>query len=514
MFRAPVTSTPFVGQFTDAFFPNIQGDSYQGDVSFLSTMRALLAPKMKEGDRINLSFWQSSPFKLSSLGDRKAYVKDQLDAELSPNMLVVYNLRGDADANAKMIEELRVEYPKLHKGFVEVPSVAEFYRASFPCICFKNEKMRSVIYYVGRLNMRSMHYLQASLPVPLTWFIPEVTKATFGEDGWLLIKSLAAVEEMDENGVVVKNGADEYLQIITRMSKVYDFEKARIKTMLGDFEVRAQKREITNLENKLNEVDRQIDQYQNAIMTQIKQRDDTLVRIWGLQHKIETISGESELLDYFTNSKSLYLECVDGNTIYFAVKTYLTYIDPSALDRILKNPNADINRLGTPELPADDLKMLLRAALIDGKVKMRMCAAYSLNLSNGVSALSHHEYTPEFDSYIRNYHIDAAHCLGNYAVPITNALKSGNFVGAIEQCIASAMSQNVLENTTFYGLIRNLVNRGHKYRNCFELPDGRVVSPEDAVKWLKEQEESKNEPEKTKAKKPAKTKAKEDGSHE
>lgn len=514
MFRAPVTSTPFVGQYADVFFPNISGETYQGDVSFLSTMRALLAPKMKEEDSVSLHFMQSDPFKLSNIGDKKEYIKSNLDFIPADNSLIIYNLRGDADANSKMVEELRKEFPKLHKGFNEVPSVAEFYLNSFPCICFKNEKIRTVVYFVGRLNMRSMHYLQASIPVPFTWFIPEVTKDTFGDDGWALIKSLAAIEETDENGNIVKNGVDEYMQIIMRMSKVYDFEKARIKSMLGDFETRAQKREISNLQDKIGQIDSNIASYQQNIMQQIKQRDDTLVRIWGLQHKLETLEGESELLDYFVNSKSLYLERVEGDRIYFAVKTYLTYIDPSALDRILKNKQAEINRTGTPSLPSEDMCMLLRAALIDGKIKMRMCAAYSISLSGGVNAQSHHDYPAEFDSYIRNYHIDGAHCMGNYTVPITNALKSGNFVGAIENCIASAMSQNVLESATFYGLVRQLYDAHHKYRNCFELPDGSVVSPENAVKWLKEQEAMKNEQEKKPAKKPAKAKEKGEAAHE
>ena len=491
MFRAPITSTPFVGQYTDAFFPNINGESYQGDVSFLSTMRALLAPKMKEKDGIYLRFMQTNPFKASSMGDKKEFIKSTIDFRPSDNELIVYNLRGDADANSKLIEELRKEFPKLHKGYQEVVSIAEFYKNSFPCICFKNEKTRTIIYFVGRLNMRSMHYLQASIPVPCTWFVPEVTANTFGEDGWALIKSLASVETTDEAGNVTNNGADEYLRIITKMSEKYDFEKARLKTILGGFEERQHKREIDQLKANVAEYDRNIERYQHDIMSFVKSRDDTIVRIWGLEHKIETLEGESELLDYFMNNKSLYLLQVNNDKLEFAVGTYLTYVDPAALDKIMKNPRSVVARYETSTLSKEDMQLLLRAALIDNKIKLRICAAYSLGLGSGVSALSHYTFPDRFNNYMRNSHVDGARCLGSYVTPITNALKNGNFVGAIEQCIASAMSQNVLESVTFDPLIQRLYDRDHAYRDCFELPDGRVVSPEEAVKWLKEEEAKK-----------------------
>lgn len=511
MFRAPITSTPFVGGYTDAFFPNITGDYYQGDVSFLSTLRALFAPKIQKDDSIRLRFAQSESFKLSQIGDKKEYIKDYIDLGLDKNELVIYNLRGDTEANAQIIDALRDEFPKLHKDYREMKSVFDFYRDIFACVCFSSEKDHTVIYFVSRLNMRSMHYLQASIPVPFTWLMPEITTETFGEDGWALIKSLSKLETKDENGAVVANGADEYLEIIGRMASVYDFEKARIKHLLDGFEERVQKSEISNLQKKVESCDKDIESYEGYIRESLKARNDAIIRIWGLEHKIETLGGESELLDYFLSNKCLYLEDVSGDRIDFCVKTALTYIDPAALEKIMKNPGSFINMGATQSLPADDMNLLLRACLIDGVIKLRMCAAYRLTLRGGVEPLSHHIYPEEFDSYMRNYHIDSAHCMGQYTTPIVSALKSGNFVGAIEQCIASAMSQNVLESGTFNGLIRNIYDNHHPYRKCFELPDGKVVSPEDAVKWLKKQEEASKVEKKT-AKK-AKT-AKEGQSHE
>lgn len=511
MFRTPVLNTPFVGDFTDAFFSQITGESYQGDVSFLSTMRALLTPVIPKDGKINLRFVSSPQFKAKDVNDKNEFVTNVIPVTVHRGDFVVYNLRSDADAVGVAIAAIRELFPKSHKGFREVQLVAEFYSGSFPCICFANEKEQSVIYFVGRLNMRSMHYLQASIPVPLTWFIPEIKKTTFDEDSWALINRLATMEK-EEGGAIVNNGADEYVAILERMVKKYDIERGRLTVILNDFEKNAQQKEIDNLRGNINQIDRQINQYMDAISDQLKHKDDLTVRIWGLEHKIETLEGESELLDYFLSNKALYLESVNGTCLTFSVGTYLTYIDPAALSKIMGNTRSAVHSFADNynSISAEDMCRLLTASLIDGKIRMRMCAAYSLDIGGGgiVHALSGHCYPSRFDSYMRNIHIDRAACLGSYSTPIVQALRSANYVGAIEQCVASAMSQNVLESVTFNRLLERIYDKSYPHRNCFELPDGKVVSPEDAIKWLKEQE-AKDEEEKSAAKPAAKKAAKE-----
>ena len=60
MFKANITQTPFTTDAADACFQNITGQLFGYDVSFLATLRALLAPRMGEEDRINLVFGSSN----------------------------------------------------------------------------------------------------------------------------------------------------------------------------------------------------------------------------------------------------------------------------------------------------------------------------------------------------------------------------------------------------------------------------------------------------------------------
>ena len=59
MFKNSVSSTMLTSEAANTFFPNITGESYGSDCTFLSTIRALVAPRLPEGESIHLSFGAS-----------------------------------------------------------------------------------------------------------------------------------------------------------------------------------------------------------------------------------------------------------------------------------------------------------------------------------------------------------------------------------------------------------------------------------------------------------------------
>ena len=69
MFRTVIRSTQLTSDVADSFFQNIRGDGFQNDFSFLSTLRALVAPRMKDNDEtINLLF-KSNVYSSSAIGN-------------------------------------------------------------------------------------------------------------------------------------------------------------------------------------------------------------------------------------------------------------------------------------------------------------------------------------------------------------------------------------------------------------------------------------------------------------
>ena len=56
MFRQTISNTVFSGDAAGALISNIYGDYYNGDVTFLSTLRALVFPRIPKDNGLRLVF--------------------------------------------------------------------------------------------------------------------------------------------------------------------------------------------------------------------------------------------------------------------------------------------------------------------------------------------------------------------------------------------------------------------------------------------------------------------------
>ena len=145
-----------------------------------------------------------------------------------------------------------------------------------------------------------------------------------------------------------------------------------------------------------------------------------------------------------------------------------------------------------------DAQMLYKAIFIDRTLKLRMCAAYIINTSSmragGVAA---YPYGVEYDCHMANPHIDYHSCIGTYSQIFTDCLKNHDYIGCIENTIASALSLNLSDFTVLGEFIRLLWSPKGTDRSttnstkCIELPNGVCVHAKDAVAWLKEEAERK-----------------------
>ena len=94
-----------------------------------------------------------------------------------------------------------------------------------------------------------------------------------------------------------------------------------------------------------------------------------------------------------------------------------------------------------------------------------------------------------------NTHINSYSCMGNYQTTINNLLKRRNYIGALEQCIASCKSLNFGDSTVMREFMGTMYGDNSANNRCIELPDGSVVRPVEAIKWLKQQQVDNNEQE-------------------
>lgn len=476
MFKQSVSSTMLTSDAANIFFPNITGDMFGNDNTFLATVRALVAPRMPEGESIHVSFGRSdySSETVSDASERS--VVDAICSRMCTNngQIYIHNLaHRDEASNIANMEILKRKFCEFYKGWQYHEKISTFYQKSFKVICFINPESKSASLFVEQLNLQKLHYLQMSILAFLPWY--------FDPEKGMSETEMALVYSLRERT------PEKYEACIEEIAKQYDFEAGRIRQLLQGFETRFEKMECENVRNEISRVDRRMNDLDRQYSDYIRQRNDLCIRLIGLQRKIEE-GTESELMEYFLCNRKLVLESIDGTCMSFAVRDYLSYFDEDAAATYIKNKNGYFYRTCGSSMTKDGMEKLLNAIFIDQTLKIRFCAAYYFDMSGSVSAQSGHRFGPEFKGYLPNPHIDRFSCMGNYKPAVNTALRNRDYITALEQCIASAKSLNFHDSTVMEYFISQFTSNGGSSYKAIELPDGTIVSPKEAIKWIEEQE--------------------------
>ena len=482
MFVQCLRSTPFTTSAANGMFSDrITGDLYSmEDSTFLATIRALVYPRMDENEKLILGFsgtsWsehavESHPVDrlYSAMGIR---LIDEYGNEASGRISIHEFCAGNDASNHASMDFVKRTFLDTFSGYHEVKRVTECFRKTFDVLCFVNPSRKNVCIFSKELGIKKMHYLQCAIPAFFPWYFNK-------EDG---ITQL----ERDLLSSLAGKSSEKYCKLLEEMAEKYDFETENIKNLLKGYEKKYEQVLIDNTSEEMKNLDYAIRDLNAQIMSRIKKKRDLETKLIGLYARVDEDSGESGVMDLFLSNKNIHLESVEGTRIRFTVKSYLEQFDPVAAETFINNRNSYFYRHDS-KISDDDMEMLLRSIFIDQELKIRMCAAYEFDMrGNGDYGCSGYTFDYHYDNEIPNAHIQQYACLGNYSHYITEFVQDGDYVGAICQCIVSCGSLNVAEAPTMQVFVRWFYGQESGINNkCIELPDGRVVKPQEAIKYLK-----------------------------
>lgn len=488
MFKSVITQTPLTTDVANRYFQNkITGTSYEHDFTFLSTLRALLEPRLGEGESIYLLFGSSwyDEEALRSVTTARAVSAAVGGYVSSENTIYIHNFNsGSQVANTAWMELMKSSFENTCSGWHRVEKVTVFFRKVFYVLCFINPELKSAIVFTSGMTVREMHYLQCGIVTFLPWYFSQ--EAGLTEIEMELIRSLR------------EKSSEKYEECIAKIAERYDFKTARIRQLLDGFESRYERIGLDSARYEYEQTLRTINELNDRIGNYLRQLRDAETKILGLETKISQSEGDSEIMEYFLCNKHVGLEDVDDNTMRFVVCDYLTYFDEEMARRMIDNAQSYVYRPSgrgcNNIIPADDMKMLMQAIFLDEKLRIRFCAAYEFRLEGNTRALAAYDYGSEYREYMPNPHIDKYSCLGNYSAEMNRCLKIHNYIGAIEQCIASCKSLNFGDSVVMVEFMKRLYGLSdYGSRNtprCIELPDGKVVKPKEAIEFLKKEAEA------------------------
>lgn len=488
MFRSIIRSSPLVDDTANEFFKNIKGRSYHEDVSFLSTLRALVAPRMEEEDSIYLNFGSSLYSARDVANNSASGVIGEICSDYEvyePGVIYVHSCRGAQDGSYACLELLKSDFCKKFPEWQRLEKVTDFYRKQFLVMCFINPAIKSVAIFVDNLDLRKLHYLQCSIFAFLPWYFDPAQGVN--EVEMELINSLR------------EKTSEKYQSVIAKIASQYDFRAIRIRRLLRGFESKSDKIELNALRSEISNQLTMIDRLNRQIGDCLKSKSQFELKLLGLESRIASEGEESEIMDYFLCNQKLVLLSVSDNAMRFGVKTYIEYFDEDMAESMINNKHSYIyypdGNDGSNYIPPESMKKLMKAIFVDQTLKIKVCAAYEFNLTGSVNPIQYYGFGYDFNDCIPNPHIDGYRCLGNYTRTINELLVHRDYITAIEQCIASAKSLNFGDSpvmnlfaSSLYGLDDDNYNN-----RCIELPNGDVVNPTGAIAWLEEQEGGTNE---------------------
>lgn len=484
MFRPTINSTPLTSQTANTFFRNIGGESFHNDVTFISTLRALVASRVSEGESVFVAFRNTS-YSKNTIEDNPS--NDVINGIYDPRdyrdgNIIIHSFEGNASDNLAAFKIIEKEFTLNNSGFERIVKVTEFFRKTFYSLCYVNPAQRKVVIFVDHLNIRRMHYLQCAIFAFLPWYFDPNAGVT--EDEMELIQSLR------------ETTPERYMAAITKIASAYDFRSMHIRNSLKGFETLYEKRQCDSLRNNIQNYIRKIRDYNDQISNVLRNKNDAEIRLMGLEEKITRLEGEdSEIMEYFLCNTKLDLEYVEGSKLTFVVKDHLLYFDEDMAKTIIDNYNSYIYR-HSRSFDCEDVKKLMYAIFIDQVLKLRFCCAYEICLGERVTGLRGYNYNESCDTYIPNPHIDRYSCLGNYERTMNERLVENDAIGAIEQCVSSCKSLNFSDSTVMEVFMDRMCGRdGYRHNKCIELPDGIVVDMKGAIEWMKEQERAVHEAE-------------------
>ncbi len=485
MFRNAIEQTPLTTRFAEEYFHGkIYGDSVGRDQTFISTLRALVTPRMNDGDIIYFSYDARNP----TAGSARSKTEENLARDILCSMdsirntICLRNYSGMQEVVDKYLNAIENNIGTILPAYQRITKVTDFYRKVFRVLCYINPETKSVLIFTDNMDNRRMHYLQCGIFAFLPWYFDP--SQGISADGMELINSLR------------EKTSEKYEACLKKIAEQYDFRSAGIKSMLSGFELRFEKTRKREIEHDITSILDSIESYNREIGSLLRRKRDLDAHLCGIAEKLASGENDDEIMHYFINNKKLTLSSVDGLAMEFVVKDYLEYFDEDEAVSAIGNKRSFVYRWNDGVFSDSDIKLLMNAVFVDQIIKIKFCAAYTFRIDGNVEGIRHYAYDGDCNDCMPNPHIDQYRCLGAYQAEINMFLQDHNYIGAIEQCIASCKSLNFADWTVMNEFMQRVCGNSDSSVNnkCFELPDGSVVNTKAAIEFLKKQkgEESVN----------------------
>lgn len=463
MITRSIGDVKLASEIAGELIPNITGDKYREDNSWLATMRALLPSRLPEGASASLRLLHMETPSKKSRASRIEYYLNDVDTT-SPYTITVLNVVPSTEDFAKVIDAFRFCGIPDHVFAEAIFNKLHNAERPINVMIYTNHETANTVVIVERLTYGIWHVLQGCMRKVMFKKLFEAHPCT--EDEEKLIQALGGSGD----------GTATYIALMEKFAERYDLRAAEIRKAVAEMASRARKCRITEMKNKIKEFDSTIESCREAIFNAIAERDQTRAALVGFELGEKEDTTAKTLTDFFLANQRVYMSKAFGDRLTYWVKTHLTYWDErEAASYIASRGSYLYYGMSECDAPEEKWAQMLRDIFVDRKVRVRMCAAYRLMIgrsSVGIDIQSEEERPHELGSYLKNPHSMYHNCWGSHLNNVVESLNSHDYVGAISATIAATAQLTIGDVSTkqfSYWL-------GQSAEACIELPDGTCMT--------------------------------------
>ena len=462
MFTKEISSTTLTNDIAERLFDNITASSYGPDCSFAATLRAVLHGRLPVDESLNLALIPLKPYLTTA--DVITEEIRRYDMGHSYTVYIVYPQYKNA--GLQMLESVR-SYMGDGKRYFDTCAPREdlrlFYIKMLNGLFYTND--HSALIFLDHLDTRRFHALQMMIPRYLPCLF----------DG----APLSAAETALLKSLGLKTSA-EYERLIEQFAQQLDMRSEIIRTRLKGFETSFERERMQAVSHDIEVHQHEYTMHMDNLRRTSNAIQDLQITLAGLQCRIDSDSGDSELMEYFLCNKNLSIMRVQGTELEFVVHGYADMYDEEAVETYAGNHGSYLYS-HINGIPKEAMERFYRAVFIERTYKLRLCAAYKADMRNSLKPMREYIFPPESFSYIPNPHIQRHGCIGGFGSRFMEYMSRRDYVGAIDQAAVSARNLNFHDS----GVIMNFVTLLSKTTvQCVEDADGNLMTPRAAIEKL------------------------------
>lgn len=481
MFSELINGTQFTSDIANETMSAISWSRYSNygrDVTLISTLRALIFPRLNEGERLYVYLRNQ----FASQSTINAYDKETIVNYFYPNDIKSVT-NGSEDPVFSWVKVSRYEkdgldflsenFLSVHPDYVEVKKVSLFFKKSFRVLCYIRPSTKDVVLFTSNVDSEGYHFIQCAIPAMFPWYFRD---NQLSEDEINLLKSL----EGDE--------ADKYKECLSILAEKYNFRDQYIRSKLNNVENYIDTQRSAGLRNLISSRRSDIKSYSEYIATAMREIGQANDELFSIDERLNNKTDDSEMIEYFCCNKNIHLAEVEIPEIYFVATGYLEYYDKDLAIRVINNPNSIAYKYSGSYYNismCESIKKLLTEIFIKETARIKVCAKFYMDINGWANAVDHADFSTYdfYTDYIPNEHIQRYACMGSYSQIVSSLMREKKYIEAIEQCMASCRSLNFGDSTVISSIMRTYFYEPDSFYRCIELNDGTTMTIKEALKW-------------------------------